>query len=317
MYFTFFIIIIFFLILSISIDKKQKKQIKINKKYNSNPNINKDITPEFVLNKNTNKKIAIVYFYTENILNFAQHSIHNIKHYCSIHNYAFIVYNKPLNNDVKLCWNKIAVILNHLNQYKYIIWIDADAIIVQHNITFEEIIKKYQDIDLLLCSDIFFKKECINSGVMIIKNTEWSYQLFKKVWNNNKFEKGHNDQRVLLYEITKELYPESEPTLIFNQFCMLGKIHPKVMIFKENYFNTNILRYRSGDFILHLMGTNNFDRVFIMRQINTKLGLDDFKNLDCINLINNKDDFKNRNTEIFNKCIKFSIRKRIINFLFL
>ena len=34
------------------------------------------------------------------------------------------------------------------------------------------------DVDLIACLDIYKVKECINSGVMIIKNTSWSNNLF-------------------------------------------------------------------------------------------------------------------------------------------
>ena len=58
--------------------------------------------------------------------------------------------------------------------------------------------------DLFLCLDIYYHKECVNSGVMIIKNTPWAFNLFKKVWNS-ELPHAHNDQNVLFYEIIKEV----------------------------------------------------------------------------------------------------------------
>lgn len=252
---------------------------------------------------NCNKDIAIVYVYTSNIEKYAKHSILNIMKYCNLHGYGFILYNKSLNQYISPCWNKVAVILKHLKRYKYLVWMDADAIIVDHNIKFEDIINVNLNYDLLLTDDISWKKECINSGVMIIKNSEWCYNLFTKVWKT-KFPKAHNDQNVILYEITKEVYPNTKITLKYNKFCMRGNIHPKVIIFKQNYFNTNIKKFHRRDFVLHLMNRSSEDREHIMRQVNTKLGFDNYKDLDCINLI------QNGITDINTVCFKNPKKKK-------
>lgn len=241
----------------------------------------KDIKPQ--LNYNPEADISFVYFYTPNILSYAKYSMLNILTYAQKYGYGMIIYNEPFNTNVSFCWNKIAAILKNLSQHKYLIWIDADAIIANFNISIESLINQYPLTDLFLCLDIYYQKECVNSGVMIIKNTPWSYELFKKVWNSS-FEHGHNDQNVIFYEIVKELYPNSKPELKFSNYC--NRIyHPNVKIFPENSFNTHILSYNDGDFILHLMGTKENIRINIMRQINASLGLDNYDVTDCIDIL--------------------------------
>ena len=248
----------------------------------------KKIEPQVKFNPNA--KIAFVYFYTPNIFSYAKHSILNILSYAEKHNYAVIIYDQPFNNDVSMCWNKIVTIIENLKNYQYLVWMDADAIIVNPNTKIESFIEKYPGYDLYLCEDIIIQKECINSGVMIIKNTEWANNLFNLVWNS-QIPHEHNDQNVIYFEIVKDLYPNSKPNLKFSSYC--GKIsHPKVKILSENAFNTHILNYNKGDFIIHLMGAGEQVRIDIMRQINSKLGLDNYEKKDCldiINLINNAD----------------------------
>jgi len=244
----------------------------------------KKITPQVKFNPNA--EIVFVYFYTSNIFSYAKHSMLNILSYANKYNYGVIIYDKPFNDDVSLCWNKISAIIENLSQsqYKYLVWIDADAIIINFDIRIESFINSNPSVDLYLCSDIIIQKECINSGVMIIKNTKWTQHLFSRVWSSPK-PHNHNDQNVLFYEIVKELYPKSEPDLKFSNYC--GKIvHPKVQILPENSFNTHILNYNKGDFIIHLMGSKKNVRIDIMRQINTKLGLDDYGNKECLRIIN-------------------------------
>jgi len=238
----------------------------------------KQITPQ--VHYNSNSDICIVYVYTPNIYPYAKHSILNILSYAEKHSYGVIIYDQLFNDDVSPCWNKIAAIIENLSKYKYLIWIDADAIINNFNIKFESFIAIDPSVDLYLCYDIILQKECINSGIMIIKNTEWSLNLFKNVWNST-FLHGHNDQNVIFYEIVKELYPNSKIDLKYSNYC--NKInHPKVKIFSENAFNTHILNFNQGDFIIHLMGATENARINVMRQINTKLNLDNYDKKDCI-----------------------------------
>jgi hypothetical protein len=244
----------------------------------------KKIEPQVKFNSNAKSAIGIVYFYTSNIFSYAKHSILNILSYAGKHNYTVIIYDKPFNNDVAMCWNKIASIIENLKDYKYLVWIDADAIIANPSIRIESFIEKYPGYSLYLCEDIIIQQECINSGVMIIANTDWSYNLFLNVWSNPT-PHLHNDQNVIFYEIVKDLYPDSKPSLKFSNYC--GKMsHPKVKILSENAFNTHILNYNSGDFIIHLMGAKEQVRVDIMRQINTSIGLDNYEKKDCTNIIN-------------------------------
>ena len=258
----------------------------------------KKIIPEY--NINTDAEIIFVYVYTPNIYSYAKHSIKNLLTYANKYNYGVIIYNNVFNNNVSPCWNKIAAILENLSKHKYLVWFDADAIISNFNIKIESLIDKMSSIDLYLCFDISLEKECINSGVMIIKNTEWSLNLFTRVWYSH-FVHGHNDQNVIFYEIVKDLYPNSEPNLKYSNFC--NKIlHPKVKFLSENTFNTNILNYNSGDFIIHLMGESLRVRINIMRQINTKLGLDNYNNKECVDLLESSNN-NNRYELIKNKCL--------------
>lgn len=249
----------------------------------------KNIQPQVTYNPTA--EIAFVYVYTPNIFDYAQYSILNILSYCEKYNYGMIIYNQVFNDSVMPCWNKIACILENLKKYKYLIWIDADAIIANFNTNINQFILENPQADLLVCWDIFYHKECFNSGIMIIKNTDWSYNLFLKVWNSSE-PHGHNDQNVIFQEIVKELYPTSKPDLKFSHYCSRLS-HPKVKIYPENAFNTNIFNYNKGDFILHLMGTKTEARIDIMRQINTNLGLDDYNIKDCLDVINlNNDSYR-------------------------
>ncbi len=237
--------------------------------------------PEII---NPGKKIAFVYVYTPNIYSYAQHSIKNLTSYVMSHGYTLIIYNQIMNNDVMPCWNKVLAILANLKSYEYIVWFDADAIVSNPNIRIEHFVNSNPNKDLLICFDCNKEKECVNSGIMIIANTEWTNDLFKKTWES-PLPHVHNDQNVLLNVILSETYPEKEFSLKFPEICK-EDIHLKVKVFKENDFNCHITNYLSGDFIIHLMGLDTDSRINIMRQINTALGLDNYKPSECIRALN-------------------------------
>ena len=262
-------------------------------------------------NKFSNNDLTFIYFYTDNIYDYAQHSLLNIKKYTQKYNYKLKIFNKVYDHEYKPCWNKIKAILDTMesvNKNSFIVWIDADALINNFNINILDFTKSHDDKDLFICYDCVKDRECLNSGVMIIRNTDWSYNLFNKTWLS-KQEHGYNDQNVLLDEIIKERYEEYKDGYYnpnksrFKNYCV-DNIHPKVKIFEENAFNTHIENANYNDFIIHLMGFNTNMRIDIMRQINTKNNLDNYNKNICIELLKNKSDESRTQKLKYNKCTK-------------
>ena len=302
-----YIIIILFVISLLYICKKPNKypNLDYNKERFQNIYEINDIIPISIINYYS--KIAFVYYYSDNIYEYCQHSLNNLKAYCNKHNYGLVVYNKPFNNNTAHCWNKVAAIIKNLKFFDYLVWIDADAIIVNHNTTIEEIINIAPDKELFVCEDINKIKECINSGVLIIKNTQWTNELFLKIWNCDVIH-SHNDQNVLLYIINKEIYPNIPSDLKFSKYCNQN-MHPKVIVSDQTLFNTHIYNFKINNFILHLMGESSEARTHVMRQVNTLLKLDNYNSLDCVNYLSieqkldNKIELKNHIDNLNKKCL--------------
>lgn len=262
----------------------------------------KKIKPE--INLNSNSDFLFISAYTPNILPYVNHSMKNIIAYCKKYNYGLKIYNQTFNDSVYPCWNKIASILENLSKCKYLVWIDSDALVTNFSIKIDKFINDHPKYDLYICEDIYVDKECVNSGVMIIKNTSWSYNLFNKVWLSNIPHK-HNDQNVIWLEIMKEIVPDVPIKLNYPKYCS-NLLHPKVKVLHENNFNSNIYNYLPNDFILHLMGVNMECRIDIMRQINTKLGLDNYPNSACVNVLesNSYKNKENKKVDIDKLCLK-------------
>lgn len=79
-------------------------------------------------------------------------------------------------------WYKLKLLIENLKdeKYDYVIYVDADAIFVNHDFDIRNILQTHQT-DLIIGED--FGPDLINGGVLIFKNTKWSKSFLKRVWD--------------------------------------------------------------------------------------------------------------------------------------
>jgi hypothetical protein len=78
-----------------------------------------------------------------------------------------------------LYWQKISTVKDALTQskYKWVLWIDADAVFTNMDIRIESIIKNWSSdtTNFIIAKDSGTREyDCINSGVFLTRNTLWS-----------------------------------------------------------------------------------------------------------------------------------------------
>lgn len=106
--------------------------------------------------------------------------------YCSSHGYEFHpVHIKPA-SWAETVWSKIPEIAAFLPQYDWLMWIDADAIVMTHSVMLETLIEAcHEGSDLIISKDYPESGRIgdlgINCGVFLIRNCEWSHQYLKHV----------------------------------------------------------------------------------------------------------------------------------------
>jgi hypothetical protein len=140
-------------------------------------------------------------------------------------------------------WKKIAYIQEALEDESlgsdYFIYFDADATVLDMNFDVVAFVKNFPKADLIVSADI--RQGLINSGVMIIKNTLFSRELFHKWWTTVD-RKVFCDQDAFDYVFTNVLTEEERS---------------KVKILPMNSINSHppAMKYQNeNDPILHLMG---------------------------------------------------------------
>jgi hypothetical protein len=92
-------------------------------------------------------------------------------------------------------WYKIAVLrrlfadteLLRSKNIRYVMWIDADAIAVDHSISLGSIIDQAEGRDLIIAEDM--NTGClVNAGVFMLRTTHWSRNFLDEVWACDKYD---------------------------------------------------------------------------------------------------------------------------------
>ena len=167
------------------------------------------------------KKICILTSFTSHIrwdnygkCDYGQLSSQNHSEYSFKHNYTFI--KEIVENDDYPNWHptwiKIDVIKKYLPLFDYVVWIDADAVFLNQDVTIESLL--HDDTDLVIPKLEFDQVgqqmwTHTTTGFMVWKNSEWSRSILDELWNNP------NDDRVNFFHEQSRL-----DELLMNKFSL-------------------------------------------------------------------------------------------------
>lgn len=174
-------------------------------------------------------------------------------------NINFIFINDIILKDKHPVWSKIPAILQIIDNYDYVIWIDDDALICNFNFDCE---KYFDDYDIYYTNDNFG----LNFGVFAIKNSEIGKKFLNEILNHyeefkNNDLKEQDCAKFLLSTDNFKSYAKELPANIWNAYL---KIY--------NYYTPNNL-VQNDTFIIHLPGTPEIIRNHIIKDLLNKMGL--------------------------------------------
>jgi hypothetical protein len=202
--------------------------------------------------------IKIIQYYTSN-LKYATTSEKINKKYCE--KYGFDYFSQTDDNLIKTIsdnravqWYKIKFIQDQLksNDADYIVFMDADAIVVKSEIDIRDFIQKYPNKELIISED--FGPDIVNTGVMIFKNTQWSIDFLERVWEGgNKISRGKYRGEIWHEQTIMSIYlhvneNDRDKTVI---------LHPSDL----NSINDNILR-EDKTFIYHDLSKKRIEEIY-------------------------------------------------------
>lgn len=160
--------------------------------------------------------------------------------YCKKHGYDFIEDESILIKNLPIPWSKIPLLLKYIDNYDYIVWIDADILIMNLNIKIEDFISKYPN-DIVVGSDY----RMINTGVMIIKNSSFSKEFIKSMETNVYDPYSDPNERYQNWEQGSFINLYDKNFLSAQQF---------ITITSPTEMNSYWYNYFPGHFVLHFAG---------------------------------------------------------------
>lgn len=196
-------------------------------------------------------KVGVLMFYDDNIREYAAINYNINKKYCEKYNIDLICSNTRRHTQRHPAWERLPLILEHIDSYDYVIWIDADAYFYKeaHNII--DVIKKHLNMPFIFSNDI--GNNNINTGFFIIKNCEYSKRFIEEwcyndeLYINNPFPNWW-DQGVLI-----KMYNDNTMSIRENSICIEYGI--------LQHFNVNNEQeLKNNPFILHLSEKSRVER---------------------------------------------------------
>lgn len=201
--------------------------------------------------------------------------------YCKKHGYDFIQYTNNINLDKSAYWQKYLAIKRHIRNYKWILYLDADCMIMNYNIKLEDLVDDNFDIIMENMGDNTDISDPVNSlyinpkynviaSAMLYKNSDISMEFINDVYNNklkcNEITYDNSSVRCVLsqdkYSSHSKIYDIDSKKL--NSVWYSNK--PSFILIDGPKWNDNKNIYNKGDFILHLVGYDITDRISLIKQ---------------------------------------------------
>ncbi len=240
-------------------------------------------------------------YYNENICNYSDYSKEINKMYCKKYDYDFIVANDNIieycykNNysivDGEQFWNNIIsntspyyvryhLLLNIIDSYDWVMWIDSDAYFYINASPLENIIKHIELSHSCILSYTIKqylsdqnKDFYINNGTFLLKNTEDNKTFLNKMINNRDIkdvaEKLHyiHDQSVFRY-----LYDTNYKNFKDNSFVLNYGV-------LQHFYSHELKYLKYKPYIHHLAGTTNEIRTNTIKNYYIKIKYFNWKNI--------------------------------------
>jgi hypothetical protein len=191
---------------------------------------------------NTGLRIGIISMTDEKYKPVVELTIHVNAQYAQYHGYIFGIKQREKESWAETVWEKIPILREYLSQFDWLMWIDADAMVMDHRVKIEDLIEKAgEEKDLIISADL----NGLNAGVFLLRNCEWSHQYLK-----------HVDEHKPNYIGLK--YPEQ---MAMDACIPYGTNLQHVAYLPQWLLNQFWIQWIPGDFIIHHSGGSVEDKV--------------------------------------------------------
>lgn len=193
------------------------------------------------------RNVGLLTAYDQNQAALAQWSNPNKQRYCDRHGYRFIVRTDGFDASRHPAWSKIKFIREHLPQFEWLFWSDADSLIMNGDIRLEEFLDDGYDL-IIAQEDPGVGLYNLNTGQMFFRNSDWSMRFLEEVYGQTLFINDPiHEQRAVIHLRERSDFSEH------------------VQVVTQKRFNSYPGNYGPGDFLVHFPDIPSVQRQQLMQ----------------------------------------------------
>ena len=233
--------------------------------------------------KSNDSKLKILSGYNFRYRNIGKESEKTIMKYANHFKFDYEI-DKRNSFERPLYWLKIKMLIEHLEKgsHEFYLWLDADTFICRY----ENILDHVDKTKNICIHNQFFKSKHKNklknvdflswgpnTGVMLIKNSKWSLNFFKNVWNKKKYLNHHwADNSAVMdvigfkSEISKLSDNNPSKKMLNNFYFLSGLWNSMPNKNFNNPDNNEISNFYFNPIIIHLAGIRRRDRINFIKK---------------------------------------------------
>lgn len=219
------------------------------------------------------KNICLTTYFNKDYSQISHYCLNSLKKYGLKFGYPVILHNEVSSNNYPP-WNKIFVIKKLFSEgYDYVFYIDADAMIVNFDYDIADQIEPEKEWYLAKQQKEFNEGYVPNTGIMLIKNTDFSKNIFDQLWQLDHYHHHYWADQAALVELIglKHELPQKFQSYIKSDTSNQEFIK-KIKWLNENW-NENQKYITNNTIIIHAYGTRLCYKLWHLNRFSYKLGL--------------------------------------------
>jgi hypothetical protein len=110
-----------------------------------------------------------------------------IEAYAALHDYDVVLCTERVAPERPPSWDRIPLLRALLDEYELVVWIDADAILVDVGADIAAELPPGADLGLVEHRWEGGARRSANAGVMVVRNTPWARALLERIWAAERF----------------------------------------------------------------------------------------------------------------------------------
>lgn len=184
-------------------------------------------------------KIGVIQLYDDGRKGYGDLTGEVAETYCATHGYTYIRYRELIDPTLIPTWNKLVAVLKELPRFDLVLWLDADALIVNPDHRIEDVLAAHTgDKDMFFSSD----DQGLCAGVFFARNTPWVIDFLRGVLAIGELlDCGH-------------LHEQKTIRTLFEQY---PKVRDKIALIPDSVIHYPYSEFNPTAFIMHYWAISN------------------------------------------------------------